>query len=142
MTLNGVPLTAFQYCHNKNKRNLSGLVPANYPQTRLRRRYYFDYDNGKWFLPGITQMENALETYYRTFNEFQDFYWSASAAKEGWNGNTQDGDRARATRVDANGEHINSNENTANWYPNGGNASRLEELRIRAFRVDLQPYDY
>ena len=145
MTLNGVPLTAFQYCHNKNKRNLSGLVPASYTYINLLVDSYYrrDSDSGKWFLPGITQMENALETYHRTYPvEFQDYYWSASAAKEGRNGNNQDGDRARATRVDSNGNHIESNEEQANWYPNGGNALRTEELRIRAFRVDLQPYDY
>ena len=145
MTLNGVPLTAFHYCHNKNKRNLSGLVPASYTYINLWEDSYYrrDSDSGKWFLPGITQMENALEAYHRTYPvEFQDYYWSASAAKEGRNGNNQDYDRARATRVDSDGNHIDSNENQANFYPNGGNALRTEELRIRAFRIDLDPYDY
>lgn len=62
--------------------------------------YYEISNESKWFLPGITQMEDALERYYTSFREFQEnFYWSASAAKEGRNGRDQDTDRARATRV-------------------------------------------
>ena len=62
--------------------------------------YYEISNESKWFLPGITQMEDALERYYTSFREFQEnFYWSASAAKEGRNGRDQDTDRARATRA-------------------------------------------
>lgn len=141
MTLNGVPLSAFQYCHNKNKRNMSGLVPASYREGAI---FYFENSNqSKWFLPGITQMEDALETYHRTYPvEFQDFYWSASAGKRWFLAYVQDEDRARATRVLSDGTHVDSSEKSEDFYPNGGNALRTEVLRIRAFRVDLQPYDY
>lgn len=73
--------------------------------------YYEISNESKWFLPGITQMEDALERYYTSFREFQEnFYWSASAAKEGRNGRDQDTDRARATRVLPDGTHVESNE--------------------------------
>ena len=78
-----------------------------------------------------------------TFREFQEYYyWSASAAKEKDEGvliddYPQDSDRARATKVDSNGEYVGSDYN--NLYPDGGNASRTEVLRIRAFRKDLIP---
>lgn len=106
--------------------------------------YYEISNESKWFLPGITQMEDALERYYTSFREFQEnFYWSASAAKEGRNGRDQDTDRARATRVLPDGTHVESNEKGQYNGPNGnsGNASRTEVLRIRAFRVDLEPME-
>ena len=102
--------------------------------------YYEISNESKWFLPGITQMEDALERYYTSFREFQEnFYWSASAAKRGVDGIWQDADRARATRVLPDGTHVSSNEDGKYEGPNGdsGNALRTEVLRIRAFRIDL-----
>lgn len=145
MTLNDQPLSAFQYCHNKNKRNASGIVPATYRDPLIGNRYRIEQSNeSKWFLPAITQMEEALETYYTTYPEFQtDYYWSASAAKEGWSiGENEDGDRARATRVLSNGNHVSSDQQTSSMYPNGGNATRTQALRIRAFRIDLDEPSY
>lgn len=144
MRLNDKPLSAFQYCFNKNKRNDNeGNVGISY-NTDRNDDYYVISNDTKWFLPGITQMEYALERYYTSFREFQEnFYWSASAAKEGRNGRDQDTDRARATRVLPDGTHVESNEkgqyNGSNG--NSGNASRTEVLRIRAFRVDLEPME-
>ena len=147
MTLNEKPMSAFQYCHNKNKRRDSdGKVPASYHTLGggwLPITYYEDSNNSKWFLPGIRQMEDALTQYYTTFPEFQgDYYWSSSAAKRGITGGAQDEDRARATSIDEDGNYAESNESQSSFYPNGGNAERTEELRIRAFRVDLEPLNY
>lgn len=140
--LNTPPVSAFQYCFNKNKRNEDGSLDLRYRSSW--GRWYEQNNESKWFLPGITQMEDALERYYTSFREFQEnFYWSASAAKEGLNGRNQDDDRARATKVLSDGTHVESNEkgqyNGSNG--NSGNASRTEVLRIRAFRVDLEPME-
>lgn len=147
MTLNDKPLSAFQYCHNKNKRNTEGYVPAVYEfrDRLILDDYWIERSNqSKWFLPAITQMEEALETYYTTYPEFQrDYYWSASAAKEGWGiTESEDGDRARATKVLPNGNHVSSDQQNGSIYPNGGNAPRTEVLRIRAFRIDLNKPTY
>lgn len=144
MRLNDKPLSAFQYCFNKNKRNNDGRLNISYGYANVNNEYYEISNESKWFLPGITQMEDALERYFTSFREFQEnFYWSASAAKEGWNGRNQDADRARATRVLSDGTHVESNEEGQYNGPNGnsGNASRTEVLRIRAFRVDLEPME-
>ena len=143
MTLNDVPMSAFQYCHNKNKRNSNGYVPAEYRDRLISGRVEVSNES-KWYLPAVRQMEYALEHFYLAIPEFQEnYYWSASAAYEySWGLASEDGDRARAVMVDQNGNHMESNNESANWYPNGGNALRTEVLRIRAFRVDLQPYDY
>lgn len=147
MTLNDKPLSAFQYCHNKNKRNTEGYVPAVYEfrDRLILDDYWIERSNqSKWFLPAITQMEEALETYYTTYPEFQrDYYWSASAAKEGLGiTESEDGDRARATKVLPNGNHVSSDQQNGSIYPNGGNAPRTEVLRIRAFRIDLEKPTY
>lgn len=144
MKLNDKPVSAFQYCFNKNKRNDNVKTKDFEHGTDRNGDYYVISNDTKWFLPGITQMEYALERYYTSFREFQEnFYWSASAAKEGRNGRDQDTDRARATRVLPDGTHVESNEkgqyNGSNG--NSGNASRTEVLRIRAFRVDLEPME-
>lgn len=142
--LNTPPVSAFQYCFNKNKRNEDGSLDLSYRERYVGSGWNEQRNESKWFLPGITQMEYALERYYTSFREFQEnFYWSASAAKEGRNGRDQDTDRARATRVLPDGTHVESNEkgqyNGSNG--NSGNASRTEVLRIRAFRVDLEPME-
>lgn len=148
ITLNDEILSAFQYCHNKNKRNSDGEVP--YSVEYHRSEYIvFPYQTiiykGKWFLPGITQMEDALTTYYNMFPEFQgNYYWSSSAAKQSYLAifYEEDSDRARATKIDSQGFYVESDQKTDNYYPNGGNAPRSQVLRIRAFRIDLKPYDY
>lgn len=143
MDLNTRPVSAFQYCHNKNKRNAEGIIPASYKSRPFIGGQYQVSNSSKWFLPGIRQMEDALTKYYLTFREFQEYYyWSASAAKKLDEGLVideypQDSERARATKVDRNGEYVGSDYN--NEYPDGGNASRTEVLRIRAFRKDLIP---
>lgn len=147
ITLNDEILSAFQYCHNKNKRNSDGEVP--YSVEYHRSEYIvFQYQTiiykGKWFLPGITQMEDALTTYYNMFPEFQgNYYWSSSAAKQrSYLAYKEDSDRARATKIDPQGFYVESDQKTDNYYPDGGNAPRSQVLRIRAFRIDLKPYDY
>lgn len=142
MTLNETPKSAFQYCHNKNKRNSSGIVPAEYREAGnwLTGYYAIQNDNkGKYLLPGIRQMEDALTQYYSSFPEFQgNYYWSSAVATAS-GGDTQNNSRARATKVNENGGYVESNENS--FYPDGGNAPRTQVLRIRAFRIDLEPYD-
>ena len=157
MRLNQRPVSAFQYCFNKNKRNDDGSVTLEYDNTWYA---FVTYDvevfNGsKWFLPGIRQMEDALTTYYPTFEEFQhNFYWSASAGKrEGLVGYPQDSRYARATKAMNPPEDIDG-DGTIDYYAisdwddeftnNGGKrgkALRTESLRIRAFRVDLEPME-
>lgn len=148
MELNDVPLSAFQYCHNKNKRNLQGKVPASYEDKYLilpPQNGIVEYLNqSKWFLPAITQMEEALMDYRSRYNdEFSNFYWSSSAAKEGIGPfENEDGDRARGTKVYEDGSTQDSDQKQENFYPNGGNALRTQVMRIRAFRIDLEPYEY
>lgn len=124
LNMNTTPRSAAEYCYNRNLRQPNGEVNSK---------------DKKWFLPGIRQMEDALTQYYNQYLEFQDyFYWSSAAAKR-WqyipSDTNQDTDRARATKIE-NGNYIGSDYNQL--YPNGGNASRDEILRIRAFRTDLK----
>ena len=157
MTLNQKPKSALQYCHNKNKRDDNGLVPASYGKTIWG--YYWEKSNSsKWFLPGIRQMEQALTHFYSTYSEFQNYYyWSISAAEEWGKTDGQQRDYARATRVDLGeeGGYAQSGGNRSGRTPylfkgheygssdgGGGYAPRTQELRIRAFRVDKEPYDY
>lgn len=123
MTMGEPPESAAQYCHNKNKRNSSGNVPST-----------------KWFLPGITQLEDGLSQYYLTFPEFQKhFYWSAAAGKRYNVGYKEDANYARATKVFSDGHYAVSDVNDYYVDDNGtkGKAERTKILRIRAFRWDL-----
>ena len=128
------------YLCAQNKRNEDGTLDMKYSQRTWSSNWNEESNESKWFLPGITQMEYALEKYFTSFREFQEnFYWSSSAAKKGYNGINQDNERARATRVKQDGTHVSSNEDGKYEGPNGdsGNALRTEVLRIRAFRIDL-----
>lgn len=144
ITLNGTPMSAFQYCHNKNIRNSNHIVPAEYESNTEK------FTNCKWFLPGIRQMEDALYFSYASFNEFQNyFYWSSSAGKyRTWlSSYEQDKTKARATKylIEVN-DYAESGgdaeDNFTSHSGTGGRADRTEILRIRAFRIDLEPYDY
>lgn len=146
MTLNGVPSSAFEYCYNKNQRKNDGMIatPIKNGNGYITRSWYEDEDENyslKWFLPGIRQMEDALMQQYSRYREFQEFlYWSASAgAKNSLGSLTQDDTHARATGVDSNGDYIESNGSMDNAR---GYLLRTEICRIRAFRIDLEPYDY
>lgn len=69
MNLNEKPRSAAEYCYNKNKRNANGAVQGM-------------SNSSGWFLPGISQLESILTSYYNTYTEFQNnFYWSSAAAK-------------------------------------------------------------
>lgn len=149
-TLNEPPLSAFQYCFNKNIRGDDNYVPMDY---YYKNWEIFDWSTGwrmrsnssKWFLPGIRQMERALTQYYTTYTEFQeDYYWSSSAGESfsslTGDPNGQDREKARATKAKADGNHEESGN--GDDYPNGGYADRTEILRIRAFRIDTNPIDY
>ena len=151
MDLNGKPHSAFAYCYNRNKRNLEGIVPVpSYREGTLGGYYESGTNESKWFLPGIRQMEDALTQYYTIFPEFQtEYYWSASAGERENGSSGQSSVRARATKVLSDGNYVNSgggDGNGADTYAyelgNGGYALRTESLRIRAFRVDLNPVDY
>lgn len=153
MTLNDHPRSAFEYCFNRNKRNANGTVTTSYEShgTLFSGIVYEEVTNdSKWFLPGIRQMEDALTQYYTTFGEFQsEYYWSSSAGEDAGGSSGQDPHRARATKVDLNnptgyaqsGGGDGDATRYAYEYDRGGYALRTEVLRIRAFRVDLNPVD-
>lgn len=112
------PPTAFHYCYGKNKRTSGGAVVTG--------------KSGYWFLPGITDMELAMEKYYTNFPEFKEnWYWSASSAKSG--NNTESRTEARATMTDANGNHLGS----GNGDNQPGRQARTILNRIRAGYIYL-----
>lgn len=138
MTLNDKPASSLQYCHNKNKRDNDGVINSSYGKTLVG--YYWEKSNGsKWFLPGIRQMEDALTQYYTTFVEFQNnYYWSCSVGEREGYTDGQSPTQARATKVNPDGTYVESGGQKPK-YPASGRADRTEKLRIRAFRVDLEP---
>lgn len=141
MDLNDKPRSAAEYCYNRNKRESNGSVMDGDWISGPIWNPVYEPDNRKYFLPGIRQMEDALTQYYTVFTEFQgNFYWSSAAGRpeplEIWGQNINN---ARATKVNEDGTYV-----TSAWrddYPNGGDADRSQELRIRAFRIDLEPLD-
>lgn len=158
MTLNATPLSAFQYCWNKNVRDSNNGIYEGDIEYHERpwwditgENYYYVDENtikGKWFLPGIRQMEQSLVTYYNSFPEFQgNYYWSCSAGEYGpGNYDDQNPRYARATKIDENSENIYVESGPENPYTgpygDGGYALRTtSDIRIRAFRIDLnKPY--
>lgn len=153
MTLNGVPTTAFQYCWNKNIRNNDNKIGDGISYYRgvldWFGHYHTNETKGKWFLPGIRQMEQSLVTYYNSFPEFQgNYYWSCSAGEYGpGNYDDQNPIYARATKIDENSENIyvesGPEDPYTGPYGDGGYALRTtSDIRIRAFRIDLNPYSY
>ena len=134
--LNGVPGTAAEYCYNKNKRDANGNVVGIGSVTS---------PGGGWFLPGITQQEGAMTTYFNLFSSFQtEFYWSSAPAKESYFvvSSRENADRARATRYEptASNRYVESGslDNDDNYVPSegnksmGGRALRTQPFRIRA----------
>lgn len=146
MNLNEKPESAAEYCYNRNKRQGNGLIPyADEAQTTLVNGNYtrITENDSKWFLPGIRQMEDALRAYYTRYESFRtDFYWSSAPAYTTvdngiWGSSTeQNPDYARSTKIE-NGKYVESHAPDLAGY-----RKRSEELRIRAFRIDLEPYDY
>lgn len=110
--------SAYHYAVEKNKRNSDGSVSSIV-----------------WFLPGISELESALETYPATSEFSQFFYWSANPAKRSGVtiGNAEDTSRARATKL-SNGSHVDSGVNS-NYESGGGRTLRTQKLRVRAIRV-------
>lgn len=150
MTLNDRPRSAFEYCFNRNKRNMDGTIDMQYDYKSWYDAYLEVTNGSKWFLPGIRQMEDALTQYYTTFGEFQtDYYWSSSAGEREGGTSGQSTTRARATKVDLNDPtgYAQSGGGDGDWtryayeYDRGGYALRTELLRIRAFRIDLNSVD-
>lgn len=146
--------SAFQYCSNRNKRSNDGTLPREYTVNTGWFGNETDVTMNsrltKWFLPGIRDMEDALSEYYPVYSEFQDnFYWSSSAGQRwgiiGW---VQDENYARGTKVvnpESNDPYAASGANDYYTNNNGtlGKASRRDvEMRIRAFRIDLQRASY
>lgn len=121
-----IPPTAFHYCYGKNKRLDDGNVPT--PTN----------GQGYWFLPGISDLEIALETYYTTFPEFQqNLYWSASSASYKRLLITYEYEsHARATAIKPDGKYIESGTENPDYDANdpmkSGKAPRTTPLRIRA----------
>lgn len=133
------PTTAAGYCYSKNKWNTAGTAAIQ-----------------KWFLPGITQMEETLVLYYNKYLEFQsNFYWSSSSGKrrESYliflyrypedNGYgraviNKNGMQAASDWGDTNDTaDINKIISTDNGQRVAGKIPRDKHLRIRAFRTDL-----
>lgn len=142
MDLNDKPRSAAEYCYNRNKRKSDGTILDG---DRIGGSIFnpiYEPDNRKYFLPGIRQMEDALTQYYTVFTEFQgNFYWSSAAGRPETHQEILGQNRfnARATKVNEDGTYV-----TSAWrddYPNGGDADRNQELRIRAFRIDLKSLD-
>lgn len=141
MTLNEKPESAAEYCYNRNKRESDGSVLSGDRIGPIWDPVY-EPDNRKYFLPGIRQMEDALTQYYTLFPEFQgNYYWSSAAGRPEPLQEILGQNRynARATKVNEDGTYVTSNH--YDDYPNGGDADRKQELRIRAFRIDLEPLD-
>ncbi len=60
-----IPPSALHYCRAKNRRNPDGTYEEN------------------WYMPGISELEQAIEIYFSTFEEFQqNYYWSSATAKD------------------------------------------------------------
>ena len=149
MTLDTKPESAAEYCYNKNVRQDDNSIPWDARDVFIVGWTIYE-DGSKWFLPGIREMEDALTQYYSNYNEFQtNFYWSSSAAKRRWQvgdgaGPYQEKTRARATKVLSNGKYAESaydEDNYTDENGTGGRALRTQELRIRAFRTDLEPVE-
>lgn len=120
--------TVFHYCVAKNCRTQNGDVSEN---------------QLLWFVPGISQLESMLSNYSDQYESFSiNLYWSANPAKrraDVWSVSSiiypEQGDRARATHIIANG-HVSSGSTTdSDNYPNGGRTLRTQKLRVRAIRV-------
>lgn len=147
-------LYALNYCFGKNKRQSS----KNSGETEGA---VWTGGNGQWELPAIRDLEVALESYYSTFPEFQNyFYWSsAPAQKRGGLANLsyrEDTDNARACKVYYNpteNNYTHANSNYQATYPTyndngvtreGGNAPRsTNTIRIRAaYKTTAQNNQY
>jgi hypothetical protein len=129
------PTTAAGYCYSKNKWNIAGTAAIQ-----------------KWFLPGITQMEETLVLYYNKYLEFQsNFYWSSSSGKRRYLSvfYLEDTGYGRAV-INKNGMQavsdwgdtndtadINELVSTDNGERVKGKIPRDKHLRVRAFRTDL-----
>lgn len=129
MTLNDKPRSAAEYCYNKNKRDAKGRVQNM-------------SNSSGWFLPGISQLESILTTYYNNYPEFQNnFYWSSAAAKRRILGGLdyyEDNKYARATKALSGGGYAESDWDDIYTSENGttGKAPRTGTfLRIRAAYV-------
>lgn len=146
MNLNQTPRSAAEYCFNKNKRNSSGIVPYRAAREGLELFLNIKENKSKWFLPGIRELERAITQQYNSFPEFQgNFYWSCSASEAKDQTSGQDPTRARATKCNPDGSYIESGGKQPPYEDEGhpsGRALRTEKLRIRAFRVDLNPMEY
>lgn len=131
MNLNEKPRSAAEYCYNKNKRNANGAVQGM-------------SNSSGWFLPGISQLESILTSYYNTYTEFQNnFYWSSAAAKDRtgiWPAYIypESTSYARATKALPDGGYAESDWDDIYTNDNGttGKAPRINRpLRIRAAYV-------
>ena len=165
-TLNSVNenVNAFIYCYNKNKRCLDdGSISQKYAKGSgwLAQKSYYDNtstqvnnqyelweeNHAKWFLPGISQLEAGLETYFNNYPEFNgNMYWSSAAGKvteTGFLGITSSSaskTHARATNLTADGNHVNSEDKidrNGNHTTGAGFKLRTDKCRVRAFRWDL-----
>ena len=125
------PRSAAEYCYNKNKRNANGAVQGM-------------SNSSGWFLPGISQLESILTSYYNTYTEFQNnFYWSSAAAKDRtgiWPAYIypESTSYARATKALPDGGYAESDWDDIYTNDNGttGKAPRINRpLRIRAAYV-------
>lgn len=125
MELDVRPSTAAEYCYRKNKTDRNG---------------YIRYEDMRWYLPSIRELENMLTTYYASTPEFQNsFYWSCAAAEaERGLGTPEATSYARATMAHQVDGVIKHKESGAYKYydPSLGPASPYgKALRTTVFRI-------
>lgn len=124
LSLNENPQSAVEYCHNKNKRNASGIV-----------------EDVVWYLPAVDEIEDVIVGAYNEYHEFQQYdYWSCQPSYHrcyffmSWQNRTytqnaqvagnfdfyiDDTGRARATQAEFTGE-IDANGNPVLTYMRSG----------------------
>lgn len=141
----------FGYGSDGKKCNIPISVETIYPSSssvsafhvavaKNKRKQNGDLDNVKWYLPGISELEQMLIN-NRNFIKINEFYWSACPGRRQgtWPAavlHPEDGSLARSTKVDADGNYVTSGSyNNNDNYPRGGRTSRTQPLRVRAIRT-------
>lgn len=124
LTSEDTPQSVIEYCYNKNKRNSDGTISTLY-----------------WYAPAIDEIEDITLSAYRQFDVFQNkMYWSCQPAFHinyvnmpngkyeikylrqnayvygDGNYMTDNVGRARATKIDGDGNNVKSGIGTAGYY--------------------------
>lgn len=129
MKYSDAPISAVEYCYNKNTRNSNGGVNVS--------------ANTGWFLPDIGQLQCMINTYQNRYSYFRnEFYWSSNTSFSDKNSKQERVNYARATMYNTtlnngNGAYVESGpEKKENDYPETNHDSGVighnKSLRIRA----------